>query len=256
MSVADSRARLRASPIVVSLLALVGAGAPAAAALTTRVSVSSAGAEADGASDCPALSADGRYVAFRSQATNLVPGDTNGVADVFVHDRVTHTTTRVSVASDGTQGDGAAGCPAISGDGHYAAFGSAASNLVAGDTNGAQDVFVRDVVAGTTTRVTDLPVGSTVYAVALNGDGRYVLFSYYASQPPAPFSTGTLVADTQTSTLRQLDSSNAYGWLALSNDGRCGLWQSDGSCCEATSRPARRRSWQCRERPSATWAAL
>jgi hypothetical protein len=99
-----------------------------------------------------AISGDGRLVAFQSQASNLVTGDTNGVTDVFLHDRFTAATTRVSVASSGAQGNGTSAQPAISEDGRYVAFTSSATNLVAGDTNGVTDVFVHDRVNKTTTR--------------------------------------------------------------------------------------------------------
>jgi Tol biopolymer transport system component len=108
------------------------------------VSVTSDGTQGNSHSAFPSISADGRYVAFSSLASNLVPGDTNGVPDVFVHDRLTGQTTRVSVASDGTQGNDHSGCPSISADGRYVAFESLASNLVPGDTDDSWewDVFV------------------------------------------------------------------------------------------------------------------
>ena len=81
-------------------------------------------------------------MAFHSNASNLVPGDTNGISDIFVYDRQTDTIQRVSVAADGTQGNGNSMCPSISADGRYVAFDSDASNLVPGDTNGVNDVFV------------------------------------------------------------------------------------------------------------------
>src|SRR5690554_197008 len=121
--------------------------------LITRVSVGSDGTEGDWESASPSLSADGRYVAFSSHATNFVPDDSNRRSDVFVHDRDTGTTTRVSVASDGTEGDDDSRTPAISADGRYVAFTSSAANLVPDDTNGATDVFVHDRDTGTTTRV-------------------------------------------------------------------------------------------------------
>src|SRR5207249_6721018 len=118
----------------------------------------------------PALSADGRFVAFGSDATNLVAGDTNGTTDVFVHDRQTGTTERVSVASGGgTQGNGKSGgffaFPALSADGRFVAFQSDATNLVAGDTNGATDVFVHDRQTGTT-EPASVPSGRTHRTVA------------------------------------------------------------------------------------------
>lgn len=111
---------------------------------TERVSVASDGTQGNWNSYYPSISADGRYVAFDSEASNLVSGDTNHSRDIFVHDRQTGQTTRVSVASDGTQGSSGSYDPSISADGRYVAFESGASNLVSGDTNGAGDVFVRD----------------------------------------------------------------------------------------------------------------
>ncbi|MFO0983431.1 MAG: hypothetical protein U1E76_17145 [Planctomycetota bacterium] len=94
----------------------------------------------------PTISADGRLVAFYSYSDNLVAGDTNGALDAFVHDRVTGETVRVSVDSNGSQGNGDSGMAAISGDGRYVAFTSTATNLVANDWNAAGDVFVHDLL--------------------------------------------------------------------------------------------------------------
>lgn len=156
-----------------------------AAGTTARVSVGSDGSQADGHSEWPQISGDGRYVAFFSGASNLVPDDTNWKADVFVHDNVTGSTTRVSVGSDGTQGDADSDRPSISSDGRYVAFSSNASNLVPGDTNGSTDVFVRDVVAATTTRVSVNSDGSQAEGnsrqPSISSDGRYVAFSSSAS---------------------------------------------------------------------------
>ena len=104
-------------------------------------------------SDRPSISADGRFVAFGSDANNLVPGDTNGTTDVFVHDRFTHETTRVSVSSGGIAGNSGSWIPSISADGRFVAFKSYATNLVPRDTNGALDGFVHDRVTHETTRV-------------------------------------------------------------------------------------------------------
>ena len=118
---------------------------------TTRVSVASDGTQGNGETWDPSISADGHYVAFHSTANNLVSGDTNGNTDVFVHDRQTGQTSRVSVASDGTQGNGASDQkPSISADGRYVAFTSYASNLISGDTNNTWDVFVHDRQTGQT----------------------------------------------------------------------------------------------------------
>jgi len=112
------------------------------------VSVASDGTQGNDVSFQPSISADGRLVAFWSTASNLVSGDTNATNDIFVHDRLTGVTERVSVASDGTQGNGASGGGSISpvsmsADGRFIGFWSRASNLVTGDTNGTSDVFVR-----------------------------------------------------------------------------------------------------------------
>ena len=121
---------------------------------TTRVSVDSSGAQGNGNSGhLVSISADGRYVAFESDANNLVAGDTNGTSDIFVHDRGTRRTTRVSVESSGAQGNSLSARPSISADGRYVAFISSAMNLVAGDTNGRDDVFVYDRQTGRTTRI-------------------------------------------------------------------------------------------------------
>src|SRR5829696_10193877 len=143
---------------------------------TTRVSVSSAEGQGNGRSDMPSISRDGRYIAFYSEATNLVSGDTNGRTDIFVRDVVGGTTRRVSVATGGGQANGNSAFPAISDDGRQVAFGSAASNLVSGDGNGVQDIFVRDLSAGTTRRVSVSSSGtggnghSLVPAISGNGD--------------------------------------------------------------------------------------
>lgn len=111
---------------------------------TTRVSISSTGEQANSLSSYCALSADGRYVAFGSDATNLVPQDTNGQFDVFVHDLKTGETIRVSVDSFGNEGNEDSAVSPLSRNGRFVAFGSEASNLVAGDTNGVADSFIYD----------------------------------------------------------------------------------------------------------------
>ncbi|MEE4331325.1 MAG: hypothetical protein V2J10_10675 [Wenzhouxiangella sp.] len=110
------------------------------AGTTVRVSVSSDGSEANQNSLEPDISGDGRFVVFRSNATNLVPDDSNQRPDIFVHDRVSGTTARVG-QPPGEQSNGSSSAPAISGDGQWIVFESDASNLVPGDTNEARDVF-------------------------------------------------------------------------------------------------------------------
>jgi len=149
---------------------------------TTRVSVASDGTQGNGDSSSPSVSADGRFVAFHSEATNLVPGDTNGTYDTFIHDRDTRETTRVSVASDGTEGNSFSFDPSISADGRFVAFESRASNLVAGDTNYRWDIFVHDRQTGETTRVSVASDGAqgeggNTYELSLSPDGRFVAFA-------------------------------------------------------------------------------
>ncbi len=170
-------------PVLASLLmlAILGATAPVSAQVpVTRVNVSSAGDEAHDASAAPAVSADGRFIAFASTANNLVPADTNGVGDVFVRDRQTGETVRVSVAAGEVQANNTSGNPTISGDGRFIAFESWATNLVPSDTNSVTDVFVHDRVTGETTRVSVASNGAegnhSSGAPSISADGQVVAF--------------------------------------------------------------------------------
>jgi Tol biopolymer transport system component len=149
--------------------------------ITSRVSVASDGTQSNNFSYNVSLSADGRYVAFSSDANNLVEGDTNEVTDVFVHDLLAGTTNRVSVTSNGTQGDYISNIPRLSADGRYVVFNSLANNLVSGDTYSSGDVFVRDLLTGTTEMVSVAPDGTLGNGWSSSGllsaDGRYVVFS-------------------------------------------------------------------------------
>ena len=155
---------------------------------TTIESLDSAGNQGDLESSWPAISADGRYLAFLSLATNLVPADTNGQIDVFLRDRQAGTTQRVSVASNGSQGNGDCSHPAITQDGRAVAFTSYATNLVFNDINGQPDVFVHAVAAGTTKRVSSGPGGQQGFGGSFMGDfsgnGRFVVFSSTATFAP------------------------------------------------------------------------
>src|SRR5216117_509323 len=216
-------------------------GRSAGAQTTERVSVASGGTtEGNDTSLGSALSADGRFVAFDSAATDLVAGDTNGVSDVFVHDRQTGTTERVSVASDGAQGNGRSGLvtfafpPALSADGRFVAFVSFATNLVAGDTNGATDVFVHDRQTGTTERVSVASDGTESNAAslgsALSADGRFVAFQSDATNLVAGDTNGAtdvFVHDRQTGMTERVsvasggtEGNGFSAGLALSADGR------------------------------------
>jgi len=171
---------------VSTLVVLAAAGGTATAQDTRRVSVASWGAEGNRDSFSPALSQDGRLVAFHSEAADLVADDTNGVADVFVHDRVTGETTRVSVGAGGVEADDESGWPAISADGRIVAFQSDATNLVPGDTNRARDIFVHDRATGTTSRVSVSTEGAQSDGVcvdaAISADGSRVAFQAYDSK--------------------------------------------------------------------------
>jgi len=159
--------------------------AEAAAITEEMISVANDGTPGNGSAGAGAISSDGRYVAFQSDADNLVPGDTNGEYDIFVRDRLSHTTERLSVASDGAQGNNGSFFPAISDDGRFVAYYSEASNLVADDTNGKGDLFVRDRLTGTTERVSigddESEANWRSSLEGISGDGRYVAFSSFAS---------------------------------------------------------------------------
>lgn len=133
----------------------------------------------------PSISANGRWVAFTSCATNLVPGDTNLHADVFVHDRATGVTERVSVSSEGRQGNGPSLLGGISPDGRYVAFSSYADNLVAEDGNDRGDTFIHDRRSGTTELVSLSSEGeqgnNDSGCGSVSRGGRYVAFSSYAT---------------------------------------------------------------------------
>ena len=146
---------------------------------TERLSVSSTGGQLTGLSGGGVISADGRFAAFYSYASNVVPSDLNNTQDIFVRDRQAGTTERVSLASDDAEANSLSYAPSISDDGRIVAFQSLASNLVPNDFNGSADAFVRDRVAGTTERVSLTSDGAEASAfldTSLSADGRYVLF--------------------------------------------------------------------------------
>ncbi len=214
---------------------------------TSRLSVTSRGGQANSWSDSPAIGAHGRYVAFTSSASNLVAGDTNNLPDVFVHDRATGQTRRVSVGSHGTQAEGArysngSNAPSISADGRYVAFHSDATNLVAGDTNGVFDIFVRDRRTGSTTRISVSSGGAQANAETLgpptiSADGRYVAFGSLASN---------LVADDNNDITDAFMRDRRTGrttLVSLSTDGRQGGDSSWPAAISANDRYLAFSSW-------------
>jgi Tol biopolymer transport system component len=146
---------------------------------TTRVSISTGGVEGNNDSYLSSISSDNRYVAFESYASNLVSGDDNGKWDIFVHNLDTGETKRVSVSTAGGQGDGDSRYPFISSDGLYVAFYSKAANLVSGDSNDSEDVFLHNLDTGETTRLTDSAPGTVEpnhSRVSISSDNRFVVF--------------------------------------------------------------------------------
>jgi len=165
------------------VIALAWCADPAAAVQhTRRISVGLNGEEGNESSSSGAMSPDGRFCAFNSRASNLVPGDTNGRWDTFVHDRMTGLTEIVSVNSSGRFGnDDSQGNTSISADGRHVAYLSAARNLVPGDTNWSNDAFVHDRLTRRTIRVSVDSLGIEAnrdsYSVVISADGRTVAFS-------------------------------------------------------------------------------
>ncbi|MCB1601013.1 MAG: hypothetical protein R3F18_17005 [Lysobacterales bacterium] len=150
-----------------------------------RVSVSSLGVQANDDSVQAAISGNGQFVAFRSLASNLVAGDSNAHWDIFVHDLDTSTTTRVSVSSSGAEANHDSFTPSLSDDGRFVAFRSNASNLVSGDDNARQDIFVHDRSNGATARVSVPAAGGEANGHSLrpeiSGDGQWIVFESDAS---------------------------------------------------------------------------
>jgi Tol biopolymer transport system component len=148
---------------------------------TKLVSVATDGTQGNDYSFSPSISANGRYVAFTSNATNLVPGDTNGGWDVFLHDLQTAATFRVSLGAPFTQANEGSYSAVLSHDARFVAFASDADNLVPGDTNGSTDVFVRDRRNQTIRRLSTNEAGTGSGRPAITPDGRYVAFDSTAS---------------------------------------------------------------------------
>lgn len=212
------------------------------AGVTTKVSVSSDGATGNTTSEHPAISADGRFVAFSSGASNLVAGDTNGVPDVFVHDLVTASTTRVSVAFDGTQASGTSRNPAISGGGRFVAFESLANNLDAGEPLILLHIYVHDRETGTTSRISldwrGAPADGDSTLASISDDGRYVAFESVApnvvpndtNEAPDVFVRDLQRSETTRVSVNWLGVQTRYGGTqsSICGDGRYVVFQAGG----------------------------
>ena len=218
---------------------------PSGAGSTRVVSRATDGQESNGYSGLSAISANGRFVAYYSDATNLVPGDTNSGSDVFVWDRETATTVKVTQGLDGSAANGGSygfrAPPAISADGRYVAFTSDASNLVVGDANGAADVFVWDRTTATTVKVTpsgivfdEMSAGLGEHP-AISADGRYVTYEAFRSTP-GDVNRQVYLWDRQTSatvrvsqTAAGVPAENGAEAPAISSDGRFVTFTSSSS---------------------------
>lgn len=249
--------------VLLIMVALLGFGNAVSAALepfnpftgtVERVTLANDGTQGNNDSHLPVPSADGEVIAFWSEANNLVPNDTNGYPDVFVRDRAAGTTERVSVNSDGTEGDAhyymyGFYAPRISADGNVVAFTSYFINLVSGDTNDANDVFVRDRDSNTTTRISIATDGSQGDAESdspsVSADGRYVAFRSYANNfaagdgsgyPGPDYDSDVFVRDrtSNSTSLVSIDMSgvpgNGYsGEPSISGNGRYVVFASNAS---------------------------
>lgn len=180
---------------------------------TELVSANTSGAPSNGPCYTAHVSGDGRYVVFHSHGTNLDGSDANGsTRDIYLRDRTTSTTERITVSSTGVQGNLESAFCAVSDDGRFVVFNSMANNLVAGDTNGRRDVFLRDRAAGTTTRLSQGTSGeanshSGQSVPGISADGRFVVFDSDASnlvKGDTNNSTDAFVADRAAGTLERV----------------------------------------------------
>jgi len=183
---------------------------------TTLVSVSSTGEQGDSDSSQPSISANGNYIAYTSDADNLVPNDSNGYSDVFVYDQASNTTKIVSVSSTGEHGDSSSYQPSISGTGRYIAFCSFADNLVSNDTNGLYDVFVYDQNSGDTERVSLQNSGAEIdknsRSPSISVDGNYVAFVVGNSIAPCIVMGGLKSPNTNINSEDNLNSDEYYNY--------------------------------------------
>lgn len=219
---------LRPATSLIATLAL--ASVCAAQGALERISVSSSGGAPNGDSTRGAISADGRFVVFESFASNLILDDTNSQTDIFVRDRLLQSTECVSRTPAGTVGASASYAPRMSDDARYVVFLSDASNLVAGDTNGSTDLFLRDRTTQTTKRISLFAsgaqlAGGVISHPAISGDGRLVVFVCEANLATgAPSGGGVWGYDTQSGALELISSPQQAlffpGLASVSSNGR------------------------------------
>ena len=232
-----------AGPII-ALVLLITSITPASAVIGVleRASVNSAEAQATGASTYPSISADNCLIAFESTAADLVAGDSNGVSDVFVRNRCTGDTILVSATSGGISGNGASESPAISADGNFVAFRSAASDLVAVDTNGDADIFIRNLTTNSTTLVSvasdETQANNEAFAPSISSNGQFVAFFSYATNLvfDACDCFDVFVRDVVAGTTElisvdstELQGNNQSTYCSISGDGRYVAFQSEAT---------------------------
>ncbi len=217
-------------------------------ATTQRVNITSDGTQANGNDNSVGIktniSKDGRYVVFNSPASNLVPNDTNGKSDIFIHDRINGTTVRINLTNDGAQSIAHDDGFDLSSDGRYLVFASFDSNLVANDSNGQNDIFVRDLVMGTTELVSIADDGSQAnlasFYPGISANGRYVSFNSSANNlvtGGTPQGLAIFVRDRVANTTKMVDTPHdgstanyfSFGNSAVSGDGRYIMFGSGAS---------------------------
>ena len=252
------RTPARPSPFLCLVLSVVACAPSIALGQTTeRVNLDSSGMQANNDANAISISADGRFVVFSSIATNLVSGDTNGVEDAFLRDRLTGVTERVSVDSAGNQADQQSWPTWVSSDGRFVTMGSPATNLVAGDTNGTYDVFIRDRGLGMTERVSVSTAG-----VEGNGgsstasgtpDGRFIVYTSNATNLVGGDTNGVsdiflrdrLLGTTEMVSINTAGVQGNYGSFlpTISDDGRFVAFTSWATNLVAGTNPSYRNSY-------------
>jgi hypothetical protein len=208
------------------------------------VSRSVGGGATNGGSFAASISADGRFIAFESTASNLVGGDSNGRTDIFVRDMVSGSMTIASVSTNGFGGDNSSYHAQMSRNGRFVTFDSLATTLVTDDINNLRDVFVRDLQAGTTKLISRAPDGFVAFdssfgPARMSSDGRYIVYLSFANDiapPDTNFSGDIFLYDQQTGTNERvnwtydglLSNFGSFG-PSITDDGRFVVWESDAN---------------------------